>query len=327
MARVANLDDQDQDQEKLGDQGVVDDSMGETPSAAAPKKASRFQDLSRLLYANAGRGKEIAQGAIDRANGLVGDAQGQLNTAKGQYTQAANVATPQAFTPTAAVPLTRGGGLNGGRRTTTTINIADPTAADTARAQAITTQGYQGPNTIVDTPGVDNAALSAAYDRAGQALNTLDRAPSRAQRGIGAFDNLLATQEAGGDLRKARSTFQGLRDSFNQARGDTAAADAARAATTTRAAGAQSYLDDQNAMNAERTTAQTQMTNDTEAQSKAVEDAFRDYYSTLGFGYTVLGGPNAFDNRDTWRRWWDSERAAGRNPTTPEQAARAAWAR
>ncbi len=241
MARVSRP---DEEQQKLAGEVAAQAPEGaaqdDTAAAqgVAPRR-SKFQDISRLLYANQGQGKRVAQRAIAGADSLANAAQQQISGARTAYTQAAQAGTPAGFSTTSAPPVVQGGTL-ANPSTTTTLNYN--VAPNISRLETAANATYQGPNSLAETNGVNLANIYGAVDRAGQAYNTLDRNPSGNSGGVGKFDDFLAGQEAGGDLRKARARFQGLRDSLGQAVKDTSASDEARRLTGESAARAKEAL-------------------------------------------------------------------------------------
>lgn len=269
-------------------------AAGSGTTAAAPAvHRDKFQNLSRLLYANQGQGKAVANEAIHGADTLAHDAGSQLAKAQSTYSDAVKAATPAAFDPYASFQQTDEDRANAdrlyGADTWKTLVNSSPQVQ--AGAQAATQQTYTGPNSIEDTVGVDPAKLASSFDNANQAYNAIAQSPSRRTGGVGAFDNFLAGQEAGGDLRAARQRFQGLRDQLAGASTDTSKADAARAQVAAQAQGAQDFINNTNAVNQNALDAQQAQNNASEARVADDKNAYQQFLnngssfvSPMGFG-------------------------------------------
>jgi hypothetical protein len=327
--------------------------------------SGRFVDIQRMLYANKGQGQRMAQGAIDTASQLATSAQQQLRGAQQAYQTQAQAGTPKAFSaytpppvqsaaaaPRAAAPAMsswtgaapvaqQAGGWGGfaskapaatsanqtlpGQRATTTQNTVAPTPE---QAQAAVDARYTGPHSLQDTQGVDPAALSASFQnayQAGQALGTSPSALLHQSGGIGALNDLLTHNEAGGDLRAAKAKFSGIRDQLTSALGDTSAATAgANSAAATQAAGKAEI-----ARQAQETADETQrQTDDANAQFSADQERDNAYQSagrnvaslngflrTLGLPGSVNGFNGTIDGvpvHDWWNAHWPEIQSAAK---------------
>lgn len=226
---MANVSRPDQDEkEQLGPDGNPVDASGQAAAAPAASQ-QRFPDISRLLNANAGRGKGVAQTGINAADALGNQAQSALNAANGQYQNQVAAGTPAGYTAATGPAAGTGGGLGAGSQgraqATTTQNVAPNLQA----AQTAATAAYTGP-TALGNSTADLTGAQAALTKAGDAYGALGQgSPSRQSGGAGFLNNTLAQQQAGGDLKAASQRFQGLRNQFNQTVGDTSASDAAKA--------------------------------------------------------------------------------------------------
>jgi hypothetical protein len=329
-------------------------ASGAAPAKAATGPSGRFMDIQRMLYANKGQGQKLAQGAIDTASSLAARAQGQLNSANQAYQTQVKAGTPKAFSgytpppvqsaagaPRPATPAMNpwtgatqveptGGSWGGftakgpaatpanqtlpGARPTTTLNTIAPTAE---QAQAAADARYTGPHSLTDTQGVDPAALSASFQNAYQAGQALGSPSILAHQsgGIGAFNDLLARSEAGGELNSARQRFSGIRDQLSKALTNTAPADAAAAqAAATQAAGTKEL-----ARQAQETADETQrQTDEANAAFTGQQDRDNTYQTALSrgaltdpmlrqqLGITSFNAFNSTVNGMPLKDWWDA---------------------
>lgn len=306
MARVATLHEDDETQVAgdpagagggavtQGIPGVPQVGAGGGGAAPPPQRPGKFQDISRLLYANQGQGKQNAQAAIGVADQRAGLAQRQLQNAQGAYrTQAAGATQPQVVQ--AQVPTVQRPGLLPGQRTTTQINAAPPDYAALQRQASAT---YGGPRNLNEATGVDQGRLSGAFTEASRAANLLG-APAGVSTllgrtgGVGAFDDLLAQREGGAELRAAKQRLGGIRDQLAAAVKDTSVSDRARSATEASAAQAQGLLDERDAAEAARLAAEN-----ADAQFNATQED-EDLYEQFAQNFAALSpvlardrGPN-----------------------------------
>lgn len=285
-------------------------SLGGTAAPAAPKAPPRFNDISRLLYANQGQGKKIANNAIQSVTQKATDAQSQLQGAQAAYGAQAG-AGAASFNPSPApAPVVGGsGGLTAAGRQTTQLN----TGPSLQEAQDIAQATYNGPASLATTTGVDAGKLQQSFASAEDAANSLPDLP-----GTSLLDSVLAQHEAGGDLRGTAKRFSGLQDQLNSALTDTSPADAARAATTKAAHGAQSYLD--NAANVTAAHTAEQQTADNAATAAQANDQalFEQVLSTpaplLNVRFQQGGAhfngnmPNGFSSQQDWQNWFNNNK-------------------
>ena len=272
-----------------------------TEAPAAPAARSHFNDLSRLLYANQGQGRKMAQGAVDKADQGAAGVNSRLADAQNRYTEAAQAGTVKPVAPVTPPPVVSGGGGLTGRggapvyqgdlaefyrqtdaynnapkipRTTTRLNTN--TAVD-AEAQRTAGSSYQGPHSLAETPGVDIQDMQLGLNRAGQAYSALDRNPSRQTGGVGRFNDFLIGAEGRPVINDAKKRFQGLRDRFVGAVGSAAPTEAAEAETKKNVAEARRILDQGDGARAQAETEQQQRENEDRAARQSEEDYFHEY--------------------------------------------------
>lgn len=307
MARVAKLHEDEETQvPPVADAGTADSapapqaaptaSSASAPAAPPPAAQlnphSRFQDIGRLLYANQGQGRALANQAIRAVGGAATSAQNQLQGAQTAYQNQAQAAVPQAVATAPAATQVGANPLVRGARPTTVVNSTPDYAALERNAAAT----YQGPRSLGETQGVDQAGLQRAFTEADRAASTLSQPTGvsallgrSGTGGIGAFDDLLAQHEGGAALHTAGRRFGGLRDQLAAALRDTAPGDAARAATESAAASAQGALADRERGIQERMDRETRAANDA-AELDAARQYMRDFYNNPAFRHGITTG-------------------------------------
>lgn len=307
MARVQLPEDDQQDPNAQ----PVDPNGGATVGAPAPQR-SRFNDISRLLYANQGQGQRVAQNAIQGTQHLADAATSQLGAAQNAYSSAAQAGSAGAYTPTAPAPISRGAsGLVAGARPTTAVNL--DSGSQLANATAALGATYKGPNSLEETPGVDASRLAQSFDQARQSANTLAINPSHRTGGAGKFDDFLAQHEAGGDLKAAQKRFGGLRSQLTAAQGNTSAADAGRARVAAGNTAAQGVVDTNNAAVARETQQAADATNAADAAAQDDEGAYQNFLAHPNINLMNIPGFNGFNhtiNGVPIRDWYLAQRHA-----------------
>ncbi len=265
--------------------------------AAGTARQSKFQDISRLLYANQGQGAALANQAVQSVADRAKAAEGQLASAQGAYQAQAQAAVPQRVVTPSAPPQVGGGPLGAGRRTTTQVNVASDPYADATRLAGAT---YGGPSSLGEAKGVDQAGLQAAFTDASRAANALG-SPTGVSTilgrsgGGGRFDDLLAGAEGGGILNAGKQRFGSIRDQLTKALGDTGAADAARAQTDALRTGAQGALHQRDLELQNNMDADTRATNAAEAERQMQSDYVNTMAQQSAFDRGHLFSPPSYE--------------------------------
>ncbi len=313
--------------QSLGAAGPASAPGGRSSEApAAPTTRRHFNDLSRLLYANQGQGAKMAQTAVAKADQGAAGVNSQLADAQSRFSTAAQAAVPKAITPAAPPPVVQGGGggLTGRGtgtpstppiyrgdlpqffRETEAYNKAPPstprsttrlnTGDSLAEQEQVAGATYKGPASLAETPGVNIQDMQQGINRAGQAYSALDRNPSRQTGGIGRFNDFLIGAEGRPAINEAKKRFQGLRDRFVGAVGDTAAADQASADTKRVATEARATIDRNRAEAEAREALRQTAENQAAAAAQSEDDYFHEYRQM-----------NPTLSEDEARRYYDSD--------------------